>query len=126
MAMNNPYAAYKQNAINTATPQELVLMLYDGCIKFINLGLIAIDEKKIEVANVNIIKAQNIIYELMISLDKNYEISSELELQYDFMYRQLIDANIRKDKKTLEEVKFLVTELRDVWKEAMKLANMGE
>ena len=125
MAVNNPYSNYKQNAINTATPQELVLMLYDGCIKFINRAIIGIEDKNVEMANNNIIKAQNIVFELMISLDMDYEISKELELQYDFMHRTLIDANIKKDKRLLEEVKELMTDLRDTWKEAMKKANMG-
>lgn len=125
MAVNNPYSNYKQNAINTATPQELVLMLYDGSIKFINRAIIGIEEKNIEMANNNIIKAQNIVFELMISLDMSYEVSKDLELQYDFMHRTLIDANIKKDKELLEDVKGLITDLRDTWKEAMKKANMG-
>ncbi|SHK00975.1 flagellar export chaperone FliS [Tepidibacter formicigenes] len=122
MAMANPYAKYATQSINTATPEELTLKLYEGCIKFINLAMIGIDEKNIEKANTNIVKAQNIINELNITLDMNYEISKNLRQLYDYLHRRLIDANIKKDKVILEEVKEFVVEFRDTWKQAMALA----
>ncbi|PIB39900.1 flagellar export chaperone FliS, partial [Pseudomonas sp. 2588-5] len=65
MAMNNPYATYKQTSIETKSKGELTLMLYDGCIKFIKRAEIAIHNKNLEEKNTNLIKAQNIIRELM-------------------------------------------------------------
>lgn len=126
MAMKNPYAQYKTQSINTSTPEELTLKLYEGCIKFINIAMIAIDEKDIQKANVNIIKAQNIIKELNITLDMDYEISNNLRLLYDYLHTRLIDANIKKEKPILEEVKEFVVEFRDTWKEAIKLARQGK
>ena len=126
MAMRNPYATYKDTAINTATQEELTLKLYEGCIKFINLGIIGIQEKNLELANTNIVKAQNIISELNVSLKMEYEISNNLRAMYDYMHRRLIEANIKKDREILEEIKGYTVEFRDTWKEAMALARKGK
>jgi len=75
MAINNPYQSYRQNAVNTASPGELTLMLYNGCLKFINLAKKAMDENNIEERNRNIQKAQSIIHELMATLNMDVEIS---------------------------------------------------
>ena len=69
MAINNPYQSYKQNAVNTASPGELTLMLYNGCLKFITLAKKAINDGNVEVKNTNLIKAQNIIHEFMVTLN---------------------------------------------------------
>jgi len=122
MTTANPYQQYQQNVVNTSTPQELVLMLYNGLIKFLNLGVQAIENKELENAHNNIIKAQSIIEEFMATLDMNYDISKNLYSLYDYMHRRLIDANIRKDKEILEEVLGFARELRDTWAQAMKLA----
>ncbi|KXZ39065.1 flagellar protein FliS [Alkalithermobacter thermoalcaliphilus JW-YL-7 = DSM 7308] len=126
MAMTNPYLTYQSQSINTATPEELTLKLYEGCIKFINLAIIGIEQKNIELANTNIIKAQNIINELNITLNMNYEISKTLRALYDYLYRRLVEANIKKDKKILLEVKEFVVEFRDTWKQAMHIARKGK
>lgn len=126
MAMRNPYAQYKNQSVNIATPEELTLKLYEGCIKFINIAMIAIDEKDIQKSNINIIKAQNIISELNITLDMDYEIAKNLRPIYEYLHSRLIEANIKKDKSILEEVKEFVVEFRETWKEAMKLARQGK
>ena len=125
MTANNAYAKYKEQSVNTATPEELTLMLYNGCIKFINLAEVFIDEKNIEKSNINIIKAQDIIRELNLTLNMDYEISNNLRQLYTFVNERLLDANISKDKKALAEAKEIVTELRDTWKEAMALFRKG-
>ncbi|MZQ75882.1 MAG: flagellar export chaperone FliS [Peptoclostridium sp.] len=125
MAMTNPYAKYQEQSVFTATPEELTLMLYDGCIKFINRAAIGIEDKNIEMTNTNIIKAQNIVRELNITLNMDYEVSKGLRPLYDYMHTRLIDANIKKDSQALEEVKELITDMRDTWKEAIKLARMN-
>lgn len=125
MTGNNAYAKYKEQSVNTATPEELTLMLYNGCIKFINLAEVFIDEKNIEKSNINIIKAQDIIRELNLTLNMDYEISNNLRQLYTFVNEKLLDANISKDKKALAEAKEIVTELRDTWKEAMALFRKG-
>jgi len=126
LTANNAYAKYKEQSVNTATPEELTLMLYNGCIKFINLAEVFIDEKNIEKTNLNIQKAQAIIGELNLTLNMDYEISTNLRQLYTFVNEKLLDANISKDKKSLAEAKEIVTDLRDTWKEAMALSRKGK
>lgn len=126
MAMNNPYSRYKEQTINTATKEELTLMLYDGCIKFINIAIASLEEDNFQLANTNIIKAENIISEFMLTLNMDIEISSNLYAIYEYLNNRLIEANIQKNKDILEEVKGFIIELRDTWKEAMKLSRMGK
>ena len=101
-------------------------MLYNGCIKFINLAEVFIDDKNIEKINVNILKAQDIVNELNITLNMDYEVSENLRQLYSFVNEHLIEANLRKGKKPLLEAKEIVTELRDTWKEAMALSRKGK
>ncbi len=124
MVMTNPYQQYKQNVVNTSTPQELTLMLYNGLIKFLKLGVQSIEESNWEKSNTNIGRAQDILEEFMSTLNMDYEISNYLYSLYDFMYWRLVDANIKKDKVMVEEVVGFAEELRDTWAQAMKLAKV--
>jgi len=121
MAMFNPYQQYEQQSVMTASPGELTLMLYNGCIKFIKMGIKYIEEDNIEKANNAIIRAQDIVNELTVTLDMEYEISEQLQLLYEYMGRRLIEANISKDMGILREVEGLMAELRDTWAEVIKL-----
>ncbi|MBS4204978.1 flagellar export chaperone FliS [Lederbergia citrea] len=121
MASSNPYQAYRTNAVTTASPGELTLMLYNGCLKFINLAKNAIETKNIEAKNTNIQKAQNIVSELMVTLNMDMEISKNMMTLYDYANRRLIEANIRGDITILEEVEELITEFRDTWKQAIQM-----
>jgi flagellar protein FliS len=119
---NNAYQQYQNNMVKTASPQELTLMLYNGLIKFLNLAKQGIEEKSIEKANNNILRAQDIVLEFMSTLDMKYEVSKGLMALYDYMNRRLIDANLKKDKAIVEEVLMFAEQLRDTWMQAMKLA----
>lgn len=121
MAVNNPYQAYQQNAVTTASPGELTLMLYNGCLKFINLAKKAIQEKNISEKNTNIQKAQSIISELMVTLNMDIEISKQMMAMYDYIHRRLIEANMKNDVAILEECEGFVTEFRDTWKQVIQL-----
>ena len=96
MVTSNAYNTYKQNSIFTASPEELTLMLYNGLVKFIMRAQKAIEDKDIQNAHDNIIKAENIIQEFQATLDMQYELSNGLALMYDYMNERLIDANIAK------------------------------
>jgi flagellar protein FliS len=124
MTQQNVYNKYRNNVIMTASPQELTLMLYDGALKFCRQAIMVIEEDKIKEAHDYIVRVEDIIEEFQATLDKKYEISSNLELLYDYIYRRLVEANIQKDKDILEEVYGLIKELRDTWKEAMKLSKV--
>lgn len=121
MSLRNPYETYQQNSVNTASPGELTLMLYEGCIKFIKRGKKAIEEKNYQEKNTNIIKAQNIIREFMVTLDMQYAISQEFMIMYEYMLHRLIEANINNDIEILNEVEELVVGYRDTWKEVIKI-----
>ncbi|WP_243388285.1 flagellar export chaperone FliS [Bacillus kexueae] len=125
MAMNNPYEAYQQNSVTTASPGELTLMLYNGCLKFIKLAKKAISEQNLEEKNINLQKAQNIIRELMVTLNTDIEISQQLMVMYEYMNRRLIEANIKNDVGILEEVEGYVSEFRDTWKEVIRLSKVN-
>ncbi|WP_028393550.1 flagellar export chaperone FliS [Bacillus cihuensis] len=121
MAINNPYQSYQQNSVNTASPGELTLMLYNGCLKFITLGKKGMTEGNIEEKNKNLLKAQNIIHELMVTLNMDVAVSKDMMALYDFMNRRLIEANTKNDLGAIEEVEGLVKEFRDTWKEAIQM-----
>jgi flagellar protein FliS len=125
MAIGNPYNAfnqYKQNNILQAPPEELTWMLYNGVIKFVHQAMVFIDEKNIPKAHETIVRASDIVTELNITLDMQYDVSKRLRSIYDFLLDRLVQANIQKDKKILEEILPFLTEMRDTWKEAMSLA----
>jgi flagellar protein FliS len=117
----SPYEKYKKTGITTASGGKLILMLYDGAIRFLNQSLEGLKEKRYDVVNNNIIKGQNILTELMLSLNMNVgEIAENLYSLYDYMNRRLIEANIKKDDKVIKEVLGMLTDLRATWEEAIK------
>ncbi|MGI6098073.1 MAG: flagellar export chaperone FliS [Dethiobacteria bacterium] len=122
MAAINPYQVYKNQSVMLASPEELTYMLYNGCAKFIRQAEMAINNHDIPGANEYIKRAQDIISELMSTLDMSYNVSQGLMAIYDYIYRCLVDANIAKDKAVLNEALGLVIELRETWSEAMKIS----
>ena len=125
-ALSNPYSKYSNNKIFTASREELVLMLYDGALKFCNQTIIALENKELDKANTSIIRVQNIIREFQVSLDRQYEIALNLSSIYDYLYERLVQANLKKDIEIITEVRDFIRELRDTWKEAMLLAKQGK
>lgn len=122
MAVNKQYEAYQNNAVNTASGGQLTLMLYNGCIKFINQAIKDMNQKNYERKNTHIQKAQDIIQELMITLDPKVDLSQQMLPLYEFTYHQLQKANIKNDVQHLEEALEFVTTFRDTWKEVIKKA----
>jgi flagellar protein FliS len=124
----NPLRSYKETQIKTATPGKLILMMYDGAIKNLNQALQDIDDehRRYDSISNSLIKAQDIIAELMISLDfeRGGEIAKNLFGLYVFMNRRLLDGNIKKDKAPLEEVRTLLMELRGAWAEVADKAGV--
>lgn len=118
----NPYQSYSNTQAMTANPGELTLMLYNGAIRFLKQAVAAIEEKNIQMSNNYMQKTQNIIIELMTTLNMDYEVSHNLWALYDFMRAHLIEANIHKDAGKVQEVIELLEDLRNTWAEAIKLA----
>ncbi|WP_099361314.1 flagellar export chaperone FliS [Fredinandcohnia onubensis] len=121
MVINNPYKAYQSNSVTTATPGELTLMLYNGCLKFIKQAGEAIQEKNMQEKNINLQKVQKIISELMITLNMDIPVSKNMMSMYDYMNRRLMEANLRNDLTILTEVEEYMTEFRDTWKEVVQI-----
>ncbi|MEW9702566.1 flagellar export chaperone FliS [Paenibacillus sp. SI8] len=113
---------YKQNQVDTAPSEELTLMLYNGAITFTKRAKQAIENKDYNHAHQHITRVQDIVDELIITLDRKYPISEQLLLLYDYMKRRLIEANVSKDVSILEEVEGFFMEFRDTWKQAIALA----
>jgi flagellar protein FliS len=106
----------------SASKEELVLMLYDGAIKFINQGILAIQAKDYTKSNKLIQKAQAIILEFRATLNMDYPVAHSMDQLYIYMHERLIEANMKKDEAILTEVRELTREFRDTWKEAMIIA----
>jgi flagellar protein FliS len=119
--MSDPLRSYKETQIKTATPGRLVLMLYDGALKYVSLALEALAARHQRYDRVSecLIRAQDIITELMVSLDfdQGREIARNLFGLYMWMNHQLLEGNISKNSVPLERVKKLLTELRVAWAE---------
>ncbi len=131
MAMNaygNAFNTYKSNSINFASKDQLLLMLVDGAAKFSKIGRQAILDKDIKKAHENIVKTQNIFYELMATLDvsKGGQWAEKLMKVYDFITRRLTEANIKKSEEIMNEIIPLIEDVRDTWNEAYKKSKGGK
>lgn len=117
--MNHAYAnnVYKNNQVLNAPKKKLLIMLYDGAIKNLKLAEAAIENKEIEKTNTYLIKTQNIITELISTLnfEAGGDIAKNLHQLYEYMYLKLVRANIDKDVEGVIEVKKFLEELRETW-----------
>ncbi len=113
------YEQYKRTSVETSPPGKLLLMLYNGCIKNIENARIAINEKNPGLAHEKIVKAQDIIIELMATLNMDYDISQRLLSVYDYIYNQMVEANIKKDVELLDEIHTFLVDLRNTWQDAI-------
>ena len=130
MNANDPVHAYKETQIKTANQIRLIVMLYDGAIRHLNLALDSFSEghHRYDVINNHIIAAQDILSELTASLDfeKGGMLAKNLFSLYTFMNRQLMESNMKKDPGPLSTVKKHLSELRDAWDEISTHKGMEE
>lgn len=121
--MPNPYAKYRQTQVQTAAPEQLILMLYDGAVKFCLQGQECIEQQDMSGANTALIRVQDIITELQLAVnDDAGEIAQQLGLLYDYLYQRALDANLAKDVAIIDEIVTMVRDLRATWGEAILLA----
>ena len=123
---NKAAMQYQRNAVQTASPAKLTLMLYDGAVKFSNIALEGLEEGDVEKAHNNIVKVQNIIVEFRSTLDMKYPVAKDFDVVYDYIYRRLVEANMKKDKEIMEEALRHIKTMRDTWKEVMRQNRVGE
>ena len=117
----NPYAQYQRVGVETADRGRLLLMLYEGALRFLRRARKSLYDRDLEGANNNLLRAEDIVSELMASLDleNGGKIADGLFRLYDYMYRLLLEANLKKDPQPLDQVEKMLEELRDTWKEAL-------
>jgi flagellar protein FliS len=125
MALPNAYAQYNNSKILTASPAELTLMLYDGAIKFCNLGLMALEKGDMDGAHQNIVKAQRIIIEFRSTLNFDYPVAQDFDNAYDVIYERLVMANVKKDAVLLDEALGFIREMRDTWRQVLQKAKVS-
>ncbi|MDI3328442.1 MAG: flagellar export chaperone FliS [Alicyclobacillaceae bacterium] len=112
------YAAYRAASVQTAPPDRLLLMLYDGLVQFLEGAREALSARRWEDAHRQLVRSQDILRELMVTLNMEYEISRSLMALYDYYYRRLVEANVKKETGPVEEVLAHVRELREAWAQA--------
>lgn len=120
--MGNPYAKYKQASVMTASKEQILLMLYEGAIKFTKIAILAMEEKRIAERGTNILKAYDIIMELHTTLDHKVggDLAKQLENLYLFMMDQYTKANIKSDVEPLKSNLKILENLYDGWKQAIE------
>ncbi|MFM9279943.1 flagellar export chaperone FliS [Paenibacillus jiagnxiensis] len=123
--INSPYQKYQQTQAQTASKPKLLIMLYDGAIRFVQAGIEGIEQKNYELVNRNLVKAQAIVHELISSLNFDYPIAQNLVAIYEYMLRLLIEANVQKKAEPALEVLEHLKELREAWVEASKSLGAG-
>ena len=122
---SNGYNVYKNNSVNYASKDQLLLMIVDGAVKFSKRAELAIQEKDIMKAHENLIKTQDIFIELMASLDRNAgDWAEQLFKVYRFIHDKLIEVNLKKDLKVLQEVIPLIEDVRNLWYETYEKAKV--
>lgn len=116
------YATYRNTAVQTASPDRLLVMLYDGLIRFIQQGRQAIEAGDVQSSHNHLRRAQDIVVELRNTLKMEYEISHALGALYDWFFKQLLDANLKKSVDPLDDILPRIEELRDAWVQAAQIA----
>jgi flagellar protein FliS len=121
----NPYAnTYKTQQIQTASKEQILIMLYEGAIRFLNLAKAGHEEGNIEKFHNNLMKTQRIIMEFMSTLDVKMggEMAQNLFKLYEYLHYRLIQANLKKDVTMIDEVLEHLRELKATWEEAISMA----
>ena len=119
MNVSLAYQSYQQTNIETASPEKLLLLLYSGAIAKLERARGELERKDYGSAHTLLVKAQDIVLELMVSLDwdTSPDLCNKLHSLYDYVYRQLVEANVRKDCSKIEESLQILSELHSGWRE---------
>lgn len=126
--MNQYVKKYQKLNIETASREQILIMLYDGAIQFLNKAKIAINNNNIEEAHNNLISTQNIIYEFINSLDREVapDLAARLTSLYEYFIRRLVEANMKKEIAPIDEVLGFLKSLKATWEKAIELSKKEE
>ncbi|GAB6167713.1 flagellar export chaperone FliS [Clostridium carnis] len=120
---SNAFNVYKNNSVNYASKEQLLLMLVDGAVKFSKIAKEALEQKNIKKSHENLVKVQDIFTELMVSLDRNAgEWAMQIFKVYEFIKTRLFEINLSKDLNALEELIPVIENVRDTWHEAYEIS----
>ncbi len=122
--MNQYVKQYQKSSIETASREQILIMLYDGAIQFLNKARVAMQNKEIEATNDNLIKAQNIIQEFINSMDREVapQLAENLISLYEYFIRRLVQANMKRQIEPIDEVLKYLKSLKATWEQAIILA----
>lgn len=126
MVNKNPYANYKEQSLSTMTQGEMLKTLYDGLLKKVVQAQLGFKKNDNTLINESLIKAQLILKHLQTTLDRNYEIANNLDALYDYCLHLIVQANIKKDAGSLDEVIKIITSLRDAYVQADKSLRLSD
>lgn len=123
----NGYNVYKNNSVNYASKEQLLLMLVDGAVKFAKVARQAMVDKDVKKAHENIVKTEDIFTELMVTLDTSAgKWAENMFAVYRFINEKLFEANMKKDVAIMDEVMPLIEDVRDIWYAAEEKVRKGQ
>lgn len=126
MQLHQQKNKYLETTVLTATPAQLLIMLHDGAIRFGKLAIEAIKSKDYQEANTNLKKVQEIISELIITLDRSIPLAESIYKLYEYFQYLLIQANVKKAEEPVQEVLGYISELKEVWIQAARTVTASQ
>ena len=125
---SSPYSTYEVTSIETASQSRLIVMLYDGAIRFMNKGAECIDNEDIENAHRHLTRSTDIVSELLsgLRLEQGGDLGRNLQRLYVFVFEQIVEANLRKDAAQARRMVGIMGTLREGWVEVMNQTTAGK
>jgi len=122
--MNQYVKQYQKSSIETASREQILIMLYDGAIQFLNKAKVAMQNKEYEAIHNNLMGAQNIIQEFINSMDREVapQLAENLISLYEYFIRRLVQANMKRQMEPIDEVLKYLKSLKATWEQAIVLA----
>lgn len=115
-------ASYKSQSIQTMTSGEMIVALYEGLIKQLNIALVYLEEKNIQEVHIALVKSQDIINYLISTLNPEIEISQTILPYYELFNRQITEANFKKEAKIIQDILPLIEEFKQIFVQADRLS----
>lgn len=126
MNLPNTYLKeYKKNQVETATPEQILILLYDGAIQYLNKAKVDLEQSNDEQYHSNIFSCQKIIIEFMNTLDMENggSLAQNLYRLYDYLYNVLLKTGLNRKVEGIDEVLKHLTSLRETWQKAIEISN---